>query len=299
MSQKPPSQRDIPESLRALLANLIDYAGLFPPAGLGMCETVANYTRYRAGRHAWILGRLMVPANRLAEFEQAQSAMGVKIPWRLSCPMGTSFQEDLLEIRRFRGRTSAMIESVETKLQNAADVSVLTSSLPAEITIYFEVPPDCSAEILIEIKRLGARAKLRTGGSTPAAIPPIGAVAGFLTRCASTGTLFKATAGLHQAVRRLHPLTHEASSACTTVHGFLNVFLAAMLAFHKAPLEQLSAIIGVETPDYFKFENAVARCGSVPLGVEQIQTARENFAVSFGSCSFEEPIESLQSLGLL
>ena len=39
-------------ALRALLAGLVDYAGLFPPAGLDMSVAVHNYAAYRAGDEA-------------------------------------------------------------------------------------------------------------------------------------------------------------------------------------------------------------------------------------------------------
>jgi hypothetical protein len=54
-------------ALRILLEGLIDYAGLFPPAALPMEQAVANYGRYRAGEHAWMLGRFVVPAERVGE----------------------------------------------------------------------------------------------------------------------------------------------------------------------------------------------------------------------------------------
>ena len=44
-------------SLRALLAGTIDYAGLFPPASLSLGETVRNYLSYRTQPEAWMLAR--------------------------------------------------------------------------------------------------------------------------------------------------------------------------------------------------------------------------------------------------
>src|SRR5688500_20325313 len=54
-------------SLRALMAGLIDYAGLFPPAKLPLDASLANYVRYRRGPDRWMLGRFICPAARLAE----------------------------------------------------------------------------------------------------------------------------------------------------------------------------------------------------------------------------------------
>jgi hypothetical protein len=57
--------RTIAPCLRALLDRFIDYAGMFPPAGLSCEVALANYKRYRKGEHAWILGRLVIPAGEL------------------------------------------------------------------------------------------------------------------------------------------------------------------------------------------------------------------------------------------
>ena len=58
-------------ALTALVSNLIDYAGLFPPASLDMAATVANYAEFVSGDDAWMLERLIVPVARLDEFEAA------------------------------------------------------------------------------------------------------------------------------------------------------------------------------------------------------------------------------------
>lgn len=57
-------------SIRILLTKLIDYAGLFPPAGLAMAPAVSNYVAYRNGEYAWALGRFVLPVSRLSEFER-------------------------------------------------------------------------------------------------------------------------------------------------------------------------------------------------------------------------------------
>jgi hypothetical protein len=57
----------IPDSLRALLANLIDYAGLYPPAGLGLPAVLENYEAYLASPESWMLNRLVLPAAMLPQ----------------------------------------------------------------------------------------------------------------------------------------------------------------------------------------------------------------------------------------
>src|SRR6202171_3587103 len=62
---------DAVDAAGVLLHDLIDYAGLFPPASLAMAPSVANYDAYLRSEWSWILGRFIVPAPRLSEFEEA------------------------------------------------------------------------------------------------------------------------------------------------------------------------------------------------------------------------------------
>ena len=55
--------------VQEFLANIIDYAGLFPPAKLPMEEAFANYLRYRSGAMSWMLSRFICPARRLEEVQ--------------------------------------------------------------------------------------------------------------------------------------------------------------------------------------------------------------------------------------
>ena len=58
-----------------LLAGLIDYAGLFPPASLDMRSAVGNYLDYRRGSRAGVLGRFVVSLDRLGEMRSAAGAV--------------------------------------------------------------------------------------------------------------------------------------------------------------------------------------------------------------------------------
>ena len=62
-------------SVRAFLSGLIDYAGLFPPAKLPLEQALRNYADYRSGPDAWMLGRFIVPAARLAEVSQVGGSL--------------------------------------------------------------------------------------------------------------------------------------------------------------------------------------------------------------------------------
>ena len=69
-----------------LLSSFVDYAGLFPPAGLSMGDAVAAYAADRTGRDAWMLGRFVCPAARLDELAVAAAPRWTAddAPWRVS-----------------------------------------------------------------------------------------------------------------------------------------------------------------------------------------------------------------------
>src|SRR5512132_3163623 len=74
-----------PRTLRALLASLIDYAGLFPPASMALADATRVYDGYLASNEAWMLGRFVIPATRLVELEGLlrSSTAGPRSPWRV------------------------------------------------------------------------------------------------------------------------------------------------------------------------------------------------------------------------
>ena len=156
--------------------------------------------------------------------------------------------------------------------------------------VYVEI---ADVTLLDAIARHSLRAKIRTGGITVDAFPAIGDVAGFLRACRSKGVAFKATAGLHHPLRCVKPLTYESDAPTGAMHGFLNVFLAAAL------LEHAEAILGETDPGAFAFDDEGASWLGHRVTTEALRTMRRDFATSFGSCSFEEPIGDLRALGWL
>ena len=161
-----------------------------------------------------------------------------------------------------------------------------------------EFPPGVYVEIadlnlLDAIKRHGQRAKIRTGGITPDAFPAIENVAEFLRACKAKGVAFKATAGLHHPMRCVRPLTYEPNAPLGTMHGFLNVFLAAAL------LDHADEVLAEEDPHAFSFDDDGASWRGHRVSTEELIAMRRDFATSFGSCSFEEPIGDLKELGWL
>jgi hypothetical protein len=155
---------------------------------------------------------------------------------------------------------------------------------------------EVSIEQLDEPKKVGSFAKVRTGGITPDAIPSVDSVAAYIIECAERRLPFKATAGLHHPVRAAHRLTYQPDARSAMMHGFINVFIAAAFAWHGE--REIHPILSETDPSAFRFDDR-AHWRDLALSSEEIDQSRRNFAHSFGSCSFDEPIEDLRILGWL
>ena len=291
------------DAVTAALAGLIDYAGLFPPAGLSLDVVADQYGRYRAGRHAWMLGRLVVPADRLAETEVAAHRAGASVdePWRVTALVGTADQSDALAAALIDGHhrpCSVRVESVEAVAGSADDIARLARVWPIEFERYVEIPaePD-PAPLMAALSAAGLFAKIRAGGVAPDRFPTTAQMARFLVRARDAGVPMKATAGLHHALRGDYRLTYEPESAKATMHGFLNLVLAAtLLAASKIDEELADACLDDDRAHAFKLSG---RAGSWLNGVvtySELSHARRSLLRSVGSCSFDEPVAEIDAL---
>ena len=295
-------------SVRALLESIVDYAGLFPPAQLPMVSAVLNYAKYRDGEHAWMLGRFVVPAARYEELNPVPSwplsILGFEQRGRVEqafrLPLNTTENAQVkppAPPRSHNLSNPSASNTTELKAENSDDIHKALATLTPGVTAYFEIPITTDPEPLIQtLAQNGARAKVRTGGITPTAFPSVGDLSRFILRCHEYNVPFKATAGLHHPIRGIHPLTYEQDSPRHTMFGFLNVFLAAAfarrgLAIHEILLEESIAAFSFQ-PDGIGWRDFF-------LTNADIVSARQHFAIAFGSCSFEEPVRDLQDLRLL
>lgn len=294
------------ESARALLTGLVDYAGLFPPAALSMDAAVAEYARSGRSPEAFMLGRFVVPAARLVELGAAAEAhlpaAGSGDAWRVSALVGADPDGDAARVESWNASRAgrAVVDAVELKAASPAQAEAALTALPAALTAYVEVGLDEElGDMLATLKRRGARAKVRTGGVVPEAIPETSPLARFIAACAAAGVAWKATAGLHHPLRAERALSYEPTSPRATMHGFLNVFGAAVFAKAGATLTELDAVLREPLASAFRLDDEGLAWRQLRASTAQIAEARRDSALSFGSCSFAEPVADLQALGVL
>jgi hypothetical protein len=294
------------QAIQTLLGASIDYAGLFPPAALDMVTAVANYASYRSSDDAWALGRFILPASRLAEFEDAAAkhlAPSGRLNWPIAALGGPDLTSDLAVIAAFNRRHTATqpgVDTIELKASAVNAVDELMSRVPQHLQAYVEIPiEEDPAGLVAAIGRHGARAKVRTGGVSRDAFPTPQTLARFMQRCIAARVAFKATAGLHHALRAEYPLTYAADSPCSVMFGFLNVFLAAAFLRGGLNLEQAGEVLEESSPQAFQVGDREISWRGRRLDLSALRGAREEAMISFGSCSFSEPLDDLRTRQLL
>jgi hypothetical protein len=322
----------MPDSLRALLSGIIDYAGMFPPARLDLKPAFENYCRYRRQADAWMLGRFVCPVSQLAECATALDAAGADSPLPLVAiarpgstsnwdALGTDIQ--LINDFQKQQRGRAAVTVLEVKLPDAPgeflppvlrhywqtkllDVAPVLGGLAHDTAIFIEVPMgrhwlarfSAAIEAIADFntkaseRRLGL--KLRCGGLEASAFPPTEQVALALALCREMDVPFKATAGLHHPIRRFD------AGVQTTMHGFVNVFAAGILLNASGlGLQPLFQILDDEDASSFHFDADGFRWRDASVATADIALQRRQSIISFGSCSFDEPREDLRALGWL
>ena len=225
----------------ALFARLIDHAPLFPPASLPLPEALEDHAQARESRYGWIVRRFVAPASVLGSLDGE--------PLELSVVLDA--EATLADPR---------IAALEVPPGGALQ------SFDGEVYLEGATPPLPSPE---------ARVKVRCGPT----VPPIGELAHLVRSCREHGVPFKATAGLHHAVRR------------DGRHGFLNLLAAAIFGDEEAALAE-------EDPAAFRLDEECFRWRDRAASAVEVERGRELF-VAFGSCSFDEPVDDLRELGFL
>jgi len=293
------------ESVKALLTGSIDYAGLFPPSALSMEEAVLNFAKYRASVESWMLGRFVVPVARLDELKEAASSLveGENEPWPISALAAEDIYDTFRRLTRFNEENSGafVVDSLEVKANTVSKIENTVDMLPDNVTAFFEIGLGQNfAELIATLAIDRQHAKLRTGGGTPDEFPRSRDIIRFVRTCLAGNVPFKATAGLHHPIRCYRPLTYAEGGPSGTMHGFLNMFLMTGFARESFKPDTLEELMEEEFGEVFHFDElGVTWRGENFLSNWQLERLRRLGIQSFGSCSFEEPVEDLKALGLL
>jgi hypothetical protein len=314
---------------RALLANIIDYAGTFPPAALSLENALKEAATFRRVlKYPWLVSKMALPLPDLKtltpkSFYQAGSD---GTPWIFtalgSAPTDGSRDEisrtiewELREIERFnaRGFDSScrhQIIAYETKLppealmsnSNADDwlkflgpiLERFEARSSGAIQLYWEVGIESIDDVSRFADALCIWCEEEGDGAT---VPGLKVRTGGKQTPSATSLAhfvdIVTSRGLKfKATQGLHEaVTHESS------FGFLNLFAALTLSQaigkNGFPVSQIEALLKDSNAEHFSFEANRFSWKEFSLDLEKIEAARRHHAGCFGSCSIVEPDESL------
>ncbi len=275
------------------LAGLLDDAAVFPPGNAALNDAVRAHLTRRAEPWTGLVGPLVVAASHVPGLVAAMDGVSADAGGALPLLRVSVVVRDLGLLPEVVGGVGAdrrlELHAVELAVAGApgtADaVAAAARHVPAEVGVWVEPgwSPDLAAAMDLLVAA-GHRLKLRTGGTAPEAFPTEEALARAVVDAAGRGLPFKATAGLHHAVRHRDPATGFEH------HGFANLLLAAARA------DGGEAATRAALAEHSGEAVAGALRG---LGRTGLRDVRAHRFVSFGTCDVDGPRDDLLALGLL
>jgi hypothetical protein len=266
---------------------LCDDAAVFPPGSMPLPEAVPAHLRHRRSPYAALVGSFIVAAPALEELRTLlRDETGPAFDLVVTLPAGPGQLPGAASAAAGLPVGLAGVEvAVPPGLTTAELLTALDRAAPAGVPVFVEVPRDeRRPEIIAALPATPYRAKFRTGGVKAELHPDEAELAAAIKAVVDAGVPFKATAGLHHAVRNTDPDTGFEQ------HGFLNILLAVDAALGGAGEEELAAILA-------RRDGTAVAAGITDLDGSRAEAVRARF-LSFGTCSITDPLTDLAALGL-
>jgi hypothetical protein len=267
-----------------VVAGLCDDAAVFPPGLAPLPDAVRAY-RDRAGAwYAGLVGPLVLTAAALTDLAPLLSGGGPRLPLSVTLPGGPGGLPDVLAAPE---HLPIELRSIEVVVPGGMTTDAFFAQLGdvTGIDVYVEVPRDRRRAEILDRLPGRCRAKFRTGGVRAELYPDETELAAAIAAVVAAGVPFKATAGLHHALRNTDPETGFEQ------HGFLNVLLATDVLLTGGSAQDAAALLSER-------DSTVVAGLICSLGSERVADVRTAFT-SFGTCSITDPLTELVELGVV
>ena len=255
---------------------LVDDAAIFPPGDADLAEAVQAYVARRDEWYADLVGSFVVTDVRLG-------SIPADLPVSVVLTTGAGAVEGVASLAARKGLHLAGLEvavrDADDPVGNVRRIDAAARAVDLDVPVFVEIPGPATASWLAaadEVAACGHRLKLRLGNVDHDLVPDSGTVAAWIDAALDRETRFKATAGLHRAVR------HDPEGGGS--HGFLNVMAATQSLWDGGSVDDAT--------------DALEQRDGAALAATDLSSARRWFT-SFGSCSVTEPLDDLIALGLL
>jgi hypothetical protein len=272
-TSEPTSPVPFPDAWRGL----VDDAAVFPPGEAPLHEATAAFGERREEWYADLVGSFVLRDTDLPLVRGFGGPLSVVVTGgagQLAGPVGLAarlgLQVAALEIA---------VRDVDDPVGNVRRIDAAARAAEIDVPVFIEVPGPATPAWLAAADEVAAcdhRLKLRLGHVDHDLIPDAGTVATWIDAALDRECRFKATAGLHRAVR------HDPEGG--GAHGFLNVLVATQVLWDGGSVADAT--------------EALEQRDGAALAATDLPSARRWFT-SFGSCSVTEPLDDLISLGLL
>lgn len=255
---------------------LVDDAAIFPPGDADLADALAAYDARAGEWWADLVGSFVVTDTRLG-------SVPADIPVSVVLTSGAGAVEGVASLA---ARKDLRLAGLEVAVRDADDpvgnvrrIDAAARAAELDVPVFVEIPGPATASWLAaadEVAACGHRLKLRLGNVDHDLVPDSRTVAAWIDAALDRETRFKATAGLHRAVR------HDPEGGGS--HGFLNVMAATQALWDGGTVADAA--------------DALEQRDGAALAATDLSSARRWFT-SFGSCSVTEPLDDLIALGLL
>jgi hypothetical protein len=281
-----------------LFTRFLDDAALFPPGSVPLAQAVPAHLAHLESARGPLVGPFVVASSSLPalagllqgrpprSFEVAVTVPG---PGAVRASLEAAARIPALDVRAVEVGVPAGVvaaEDVVPTLDLALRGDLGRAAGGSRATVFVELPRDERRGALIdELAGTAYLAKLRTGGVRADLYPDAAELGSAIVALVRAGVPFKATAGLHHAVRNTDAATGFEQ------HGFVNMLVAVAAALEGADASEAAVVLADRDG-----AGLAASLGAWPVG--QAEQVRSVFR-SVGTCSIDDPASDLYALGLL
>lgn len=327
------------KSIQQLLTSSINYAGLYPPASLGLQEALRSYIDFSHSKYSWMLSSLVLPHDQLpllSNFSDRRHLLDEPLNLCITGPETNTLFEfknvinsiekelltahsgypgevrtHLLELKLPAASVDTLnpeelIKSLEAVVSSAAESRLLPHR------VFFEVPGnEFDAEItkkIIKVIAVHNKSILKRKVQNYL-------FSGIKLNCsAKEGAKVPSAKYLAEVLlyardaniavkfsgKENAPFPEYNYSIESKMHGFINVLVASMLAYTQdLTIEETVEVLEDRNPENFLFKDEYIAWRELAAPIMEVKMLRMLSITSFNFSNFSAPIHGLKELGYL